>query len=604
VPLRMLTKALVGLGVIAALALSSTGAGRAAEADDRTVVVAVDQPALRQRAAESRVDALTLLVRSAWYPPSDVSVTTANDDASGAIYVGDVVRDARFVEAAKRYLAARPQLRADIHAARTILVSYSAARLKSFESASPGQDPKIGLEKSVFRRSQDIAGLEAFIRHLRAPLPGVELEELPDGAIVRSANPQIGAAIAEALGASANLYLVTSLSAESWRVSLNPQAAEFLGPGRRLLAGASVEMALREALRDPVDLRTTRLGDGVAAIVVDPERHAAFVEALKKTFASDADFTVTEAPSEFLKIRRVGGETDAPGGKAADQALLPLVQAIAGLPLTRAMADLTDLAEPPMLTSTQGDGIAVHAADPAANAERTAMVQKALAGRSDVAVTRRPDQSLALRYVAPATDPAPVSEDRLASAVQARLAALKLQPSRLVSLADGRLAVEFATSNDAATFRQGMMRSGFAIRLVDDAGPSDAARPPSPRDEQVARMQGSPLWLEPGALITGDMVADAQPGFDDAGDATILFRLTDEGRDRFAEITAASVGRRFAIVLNGVILSAPRIEDAIVSGQGEIHGVFTAESAATLARSMLAYRQDLPLTLAEPNAPR
>ena len=190
-----------------------------------------------------------------------------------------------------------------------------------------------------------------------------------------------------------------------------------------------------------------------------------------------------------------------------------------------------------------------------------------------------------------------------ASAVQARVDALKLQPSHLVPLSEGRLAVEFATSEDAATFRQGMMRPGFAIRLVDES-PEGAARPPSPGDEQFPQMRGRPLWLEPGAPITGDMVADAQPAFNGAGDPDIVFRLTDEGRARFAAVTAANVGRRFAIVLNGVILSTPTIQSPISGGRGVIMGVFTMESAAALAQSMLAHKQDLPLKLAEPPLPR
>jgi preprotein translocase subunit SecD len=260
------------------------------------------------------------------------------------------------------------------------------------------------------------------------------------------------------------------------------------------------------------------------------------------------------------------------------------------------MAGLEDLAEPPMLISPDGDGIAVHAADPGGNAERTALVETALAGRSDLSVTRRADQSLSIRYAAGAPDPAPVSE--------ARLDALKLHPAQLVPLGEGRLSVAFATSEDAAAFRRGFMASGFAIRVVDDST-EDARRPPSPGDEHVPRMKGQPLWLEPTALITGDMIADAEPGVGrNTGDPVIKFRLTDEGRARFAAVTAANVGRRFAIVLNGVILYAPKIQSAIVGGEGEIHGDFTEESAAALARSMLSYRDDLPLKLAAPPAGR
>jgi hypothetical protein len=274
--LRVLTRTLGCLGLVGTLALSPTGAGLAAEADEHTVIVAVDQPALRQRAAESRVATLTLLVRSAWYPPSRVSVTTGPEEASGSVYVPDLGHDARFVEAARRYLAARPQLSVEVHAARTFLVTYSAAALKAFEPSASGNDPAVAAEfgkLSSGLHSSDIAGLEAFIRHLRAPLPGVELEGLPDGAVVRSQHPEIAGALSTTLGATwGNLYSVAPLGVGAWRVSLNPQMAGSLGPGRRREAGASLESFLREALRDPVDLETERLADGVGVIVADPER--------------------------------------------------------------------------------------------------------------------------------------------------------------------------------------------------------------------------------------------------------------------------------------------------------------------------------------------
>src|SRR5690606_21715530 len=62
----------------------------------------------------------------------------------------------------------------------------------------------------------------------------------------------------------------------------------------------------------------------------------------------------------------------------------------------------------------------------------------------------------------------------------------------------------------------------------------------------------------------------------------ISFELTPEGSQVFGPFTAASIGQPLAIVLDGVVLSAPTIQDALTTG-GTITGNFTEEEAKTLA---------------------
>ena len=64
---------------------------------------------------------------------------------------------------------------------------------------------------------------------------------------------------------------------------------------------------------------------------------------------------------------------------------------------------------------------------------------------------------------------------------------------------------------------------------------------------------------------------------------SIGFTLTPAGQKQFAEITRANIGRRLAIVIYGKIISAPRINSEISSGNGQISGNFKAEEAARLA---------------------
>ncbi|MBU0503150.1 MAG: protein translocase subunit SecD [Candidatus Omnitrophota bacterium] len=102
---------------------------------------------------------------------------------------------------------------------------------------------------------------------------------------------------------------------------------------------------------------------------------------------------------------------------------------------------------------------------------------------------------------------------------------------------------------------------------------------------KYATEDNEPLLLEKQALLTGDTVADAQVRFDQSSfnEPAVSIKFNAEGAKKFGEITAANIGRRLAIVLDGKVQSAPRIKDAIPSGEGIITGRFDIEQAQDLA---------------------
>jgi preprotein translocase subunit SecD len=90
--------------------------------------------------------------------------------------------------------------------------------------------------------------------------------------------------------------------------------------------------------------------------------------------------------------------------------------------------------------------------------------------------------------------------------------------------------------------------------------------------------------LEDSALITGEELVDAQAAFDQqTNEPIVTFRLSGSGARTFAEVTAANVGRPFAIVLDDEVISAPVIQTPILGGSGQIQGSFTVQSANDLA---------------------
>jgi SecD/SecF fusion protein len=84
--------------------------------------------------------------------------------------------------------------------------------------------------------------------------------------------------------------------------------------------------------------------------------------------------------------------------------------------------------------------------------------------------------------------------------------------------------------------------------------------------------------------VGGESLTNAQPGFDQqTGQSVVSFQFDTRGAVLFGQITAANVGKRFAIVLDNRVITAPVINQPIPGGSGQISGSFTPQSANDLA---------------------
>ena len=111
--------------------------------------------------------------------------------------------------------------------------------------------------------------------------------------------------------------------------------------------------------------------------------------------------------------------------------------------------------------------------------------------------------------------------------------------------------------------------------------------------------EGQPVVVEDQALMTGDAVSDARVDFDQQGQVEVSLRLSSLGQQTFARITSENVGRQLAIILDGVVYSAPVIRDAITGGQASISGGFTMDEARQLKVVLKAGALPAPLTVLE-----
>ncbi len=101
-------------------------------------------------------------------------------------------------------------------------------------------------------------------------------------------------------------------------------------------------------------------------------------------------------------------------------------------------------------------------------------------------------------------------------------------------------------------------------------------------------------------ILSGDNLLDAQPSMDSQTNETVVtFNLDRVGAKRFGKATTTGIGKRLAIVLDGKIISAPVIQDAIVSGSGQISGDFTFQSATDLALLLRSGALPAPLNIIE-----
>jgi preprotein translocase subunit SecD len=103
-----------------------------------------------------------------------------------------------------------------------------------------------------------------------------------------------------------------------------------------------------------------------------------------------------------------------------------------------------------------------------------------------------------------------------------------------------------------------------------------------PSDEVGPDGQPFNYCIEKRVRLTGQNLVDAQPTFQD-GQPVVSFRFDTRGAQIFGRITADNVGKLFAIVLDGKVITAPRIESPILGGSGIIRGSFTVQSARDLS---------------------
>lgn len=101
------------------------------------------------------------------------------------------------------------------------------------------------------------------------------------------------------------------------------------------------------------------------------------------------------------------------------------------------------------------------------------------------------------------------------------------------------------------------------------------------------------------APLEGDVIVDAQDEFDNFGRPCVSMQMNGEGARLWAQLTKANVGKAVAIVLDGVVYSAPRVNSEIDGGNSQISGNFTIEDTKDLANTLKSGRMPAPARIVQ-----
>ena len=199
-------------------------------------------------------------------------------------------------------------------------------------------------------------------------------------------------------------------------------------------------------------------------------------------------------------------------------------------------------------------------------------------------------------------DTADVTRDSMETArniVENRTNALGVSENVIQIAGERRIVGEFPGVDDANAILNIIQQTGL-LEFVDtgDFTPEDGStlQTDFQTGDATAPAEGTTVYH---TVMTGKDLRSVNVGVDSAGGAAIDFVLTGDGATIFAAHTAANIGKTLAIVLDKEVISAPRIEGAIPSGQGQITGNFSVDSANALAVQLRYGSLPIPLKVVE-----
>ena len=224
----------------------------------------------------------------------------------------------------------------------------------------------------------------------------------------------------------------------------------------------------------------------------------------------------------------------------------------------------------------------------------------------DLTLLRGPDQTITLTPVVEAQNTlAAKAVEQSIEIIRRRIDQMGTREPTIIRQGVDRIVVQAPGESDPERLRAVIGQTAqLTFQMVDDTVPLEQAVagrvPPAsmllPQPSNPAEPQ---VLVYKRILVAGEQLVDARPSFGQNGEPVVFFRFNSQGGRRFGDATTQNIGKRFAIILDDKVISAPVIQGAITGGQGQITGNFTQESANELSVLLRAGALPAPLKVEE-----
>ncbi|TLN19156.1 preprotein translocase subunit SecD, partial [bacterium] len=322
--------------------------------------------------------------------------------------------------------------------------------------------------------------------------------------------------------------------------------------------------------------------DGIVLAVRGEGGGQKVAELLEKKFVGlKVDARTTEGEDEKFVLSYIDDEKKAIEQYAIDQ----------GMETIRNRIDQFGVAEPLIVSRGDGriliqlPGLGTLSADTVSNWLRDKLAEGGLAGTVTAGGT-----DIEVLF------PGETSADAIVADATGRFVGLVKEKREV--MADGKVKVLFALATSKRAKKLIGQTAQLQFRLLDDSVTAESALAGGvPMGDEVLYGKkkidprtGNEIGTAPAYLVqrrvimTGEVVRNAQMSVDqNRAEYYVLMEFDKTGEEVFAEVTGQNVGKRLAIILDGVVQSAPVIREAIPGGRASISGTFTRDEARDLA---------------------
>lgn len=241
--------------------------------------------------------------------------------------------------------------------------------------------------------------------------------------------------------------------------------------------------------------------------------------------------------------------------------------------------------------------------DTAFTAIRDVVTRGGVGGVADRQVTRLSNNRLRVVFTDAALNSmGPDAVGQSIEVVRRRIDNLGTREPSITRQGTDRIVIQAPGESDPAELERVIGQTAqLTFQMVDvDNSIEDALQGRVPPDAVLmADELGNPLLVKRRVLVSGENLTRAFVTQDQNGQTAIGFNFDSQGARRFGEATAANIGRPFAIILDGKVISAPVIRSAILGGSGVIEGNYSIASAGEMVSLLNGGALPAPLNVEE-----